>query len=84
MEHDLLKCLYNVTRDTPFAGYVQSLSKTEAARSEGLLLLTRRSLDLLEIGTPRDSSLGPAIEALGGTSYRIGLHNGYGLWTATG
>ena len=41
-------------------------------------------LDLMEICTPAQSGLGQAVESLGGSVKRIGLHNGYDLATRKG
>ena len=41
-------------------------------------------VDLLELCCPSDSPLSAAVASAGGTSERIGLHNGYNMATSTG
>ena len=41
-------------------------------------------VDLLEVCAPWDSPLSAAVEKLGGTALRLGLHNGFGLSTNEG
>ena len=65
-----------------FAAINQADSKaTKAAKDDWDSLTRKERLDLLEICTPDGSGLGQAVEELGGTVMRLGLHNGYDMST---